>query len=866
MFVIALYTHPFSRENFLMYLGTGYFWIAVMDMVHTILYKGMNIYPMDTVNHAIQFWVANRYVESLLLLTSVFFLTRKVNTLLVFTVYGAIATLVYILILGGDFPDAYIEGEGLTQFKIISEYIICVILVAALINLTVNRQKLKSDLYPFLATSIVMTILAELAFTNYVNVYGPSNLIGHILKLFSFWLIFYSIVRMSMQEPYKSLSKTTSLLTALRDGIPDLIFYKDTKGVYIGCNQAFCNLVGKRSENEIVGVTDFDLFDKERAESFRKSDEALLVNDKTRHDDEWATYPDGREVLLNTIKTPYRNMNGDVIGLIGISRDITERNKAEEAMQTLVSSTAEHVGEDFFKTAVEKIYHWVDADAVILSTIDESRRAVAVGMIADGVFTDSFSYDLKGTPCENVSHAKLCNYPENIIKLFPDDQIFKDMGVESYIGAPATNKSGKVIGVLCALSKKKNHFPASVENVFRIVAARAAVEIERRVIEEQFRQAQKMEAVGTLVGGIAHDFNNTLAGVTGLVHLAKKETVNLPKTFEKLESIEKLSFRAADMIQQLLSFSRKGLIKKKPIAVLSFLNEIVEINKIALPKNIRLHLDVENSDMKIMGDINQLQQVIMNLLNNARDAVKDIKEPEIIIKLDRISSSEQFKLKHPEMSADEYVCIHVIDNGSGVKREEIEHIFEPFFTTKHVGEGTGLGLSMAYGAIQSHDGLITVDSDPGKGSTFKVFLPLLVSDEGGVSVKKEKKKIQGGDETILLVDDDEAVIQTGRKVLESLGYKVLLASDGIAAIEVYKAHSGQINLIILDMIMPGMGGVEAAREIRKISSGAKILFVTGYDFNKKQADLDDCYSDKVLSKPYTINEFSQVIKSILDGD
>lgn len=205
MFVVALHTYPYSREKFLMFLAIGYFWVAAIDLIHTLYYKGMDILPGEAGNLATQFWLAGRYVQASLLLLAPFMITRRMHTDLYFVLFGVVSTALYALIISGYFPDAYLEGEGLTTFKIISEYVICLMLLLALSKLHLHRHELRQGIFPFLATSIVFTIFAELAFTNYISVYSPANMLGHLFKLFSFWLVYYSIVRISLQEPYEAV-------------------------------------------------------------------------------------------------------------------------------------------------------------------------------------------------------------------------------------------------------------------------------------------------------------------------------------------------------------------------------------------------------------------------------------------------------------------------------------------------------------------------------------------------------------------------------------------------------------------------------------------------------------------------------------
>jgi len=805
MFVVAMYTYKHVRDYFIMFLATGYFWVAGMDLVHTLLYKGMAIYPVDLANHSTQFWIANRYFESLLLLSAPFLGSRWLGNRSRFIVFGLIASTIYALIMSGYFPDAYLEGEGLTRFKIISEYIICLILVLALINLYYHQDQLKPGIFPFLTVSIVLTIFAELAFTNYISVYGPANFLGHIFKLFSFWLILYSIVRSSLQDPYEALDDSRALLQGLRVSIPDLIFYKDIHGVYLGCNQAFCQLIGKESEADVIGVTDFDLFDAELARFFRDKDSEMLESGISQQNDEWVTYPDGSKKLLDTLKTPFRDRAGKVIGLIGISRDITGTRLAEGRLRKL-------------SQAVE--------------------QAVEAMMITDNNGTIEYT---------NPAFTRLTGYTA--------DEVLGEN--------PRVLKSGKQNGSLYPAMLTISPMLDDKGEITSYIGIQQDLS-EYEMLEGQFYQSQKMEAVGTLVGGIAHDFNNTLAGITGNLYMAKRSAAALPDVVSRLTSVERLSFRASEMIQQLLTFSRKGTVQMNPIAIAPFLKEVIKLQQVTVPENISLTYHVRDISQMVNGDINLLQQVLINLINNARDAVEHAENPSIWIELEQIPVDDLFLGQYPDSTATELARITVRDNGRGMTPEVVEHIFEPFFTTKGVGRGTGLGLSMVFGAVQSHGGAIRVDSQPGQGTTFHLYLPLgQIPDTGELHAAGESA-LRGRGETILLVDDEAEVLTIGKDVLESLGYHVLTATDGLEAIDMYTAHRDEIDLLILDVVMPNMGGVPALQQIQELNPDVKALFATGYDKNNTLVQDGHISPDMMISKPYSIAQLSQAIRAILE--
>ena len=383
-------------------------------------------------------------------------------------------------------------------------------------------------------------------------------------------------------------------------------------------------------------------------------------------------------------------------------------------------------------------------------------------------------------------------------------------------------------------------------------------------LERQFQQSQKMEALGTLVGGIAHDFNNTLAGITGNLYLAKKSIPDKPETVHRLQTIEDLSYRTAGMIQQLLAFAREDVQSMNPMNLSLLLKEALKIHRVSIPESIQLSVQITSDELQINGDINLLQQAIMNLINNARDAVLDAENPEITISLEPFEADGAFFKSHPEISSRELACIRVADNGCGIKTSDISHIFEPFYTTKEVGKGTGLGLSMVYGAIQSHGGDIDVQSTPGQGTTISIWLPLLPSSRWITESSASEAVIQGRGETILIVDDELTVIETGKEVLESLGYRILTAQNGEEAVSCFKDQCSEIDLILMDVVMPAMSGDEAAIKIRNIDAKVKIIFATGYAKSGSIHGILQMASETVISKPYSTGKISQLIRKVLD--
>jgi len=387
---------------------------------------------------------------------------------------------------------------------------------------------------------------------------------------------------------------------------------------------------------------------------------------------------------------------------------------------------------------------------------------------------------------------------------------------------------------------------------------------EHQELENKFRQAQKMEAIGTLVGGIAHDFNNMLGGMTGNLYLAKKKMTDFPDVVKRLEVVESLSYRASDMIKQLLMFARKGVLEMRPFGLTSFIKEVSKLNEVSIPENITFTRQFCQNELVVNGDATQLHQAIINLLNNARDAVASVCEPQISLAIDEFEADDIFIYLHPSIRGRRFARLTVRDNGCGISEAEQEHIFEPFYTSKEIGVGSGLGLAMVYGAVDSHGGLLDVESKPGEGSSFHIYLPLLEEKAAVVVPKDNDAIVSGRGEMILVVDDNAGIRNSTREVLESIGYKVMVASDGMDAVEKFTANRDDVSLVLMDVVMPRMGGVMAAGRMSALAPALRIVFTTGYD--KDQALKNEMPSQDymILSKPCHIEMLSRVIRAQLD--
>jgi len=394
-------------------------------------------------------------------------------------------------------------------------------------------------------------------------------------------------------------------------------------------------------------------------------------------------------------------------------------------------------------------------------------------------------------------------------------------------------------------------------------------------MEEQFRQSQKMAAIGTLVGGIAHNFNNMLAGINGRAEVVKincrNMTYNPPEKAKVMDGMDKIIdtvMEAGEMVQCLLTYARKGFRHREEVDLSLMFPRAVDFAKNALPESIVMTTAFCSRSMMASVDAQQLQQVVLNLISNACDAVKGKGEKSISVRLQYRPSSEvsgDFYHRHPNIQAANFAVFQVEDNGIGIASAHLSRIFEPFFTTKEVGEGTGLGLSMAIGAAEDHGGTLEVCSKPSAGSTFSLWIPVDKSDNptitNVVDISHSFSPSEG--ETLLLVDDNIMVRDTTQELLESLDVQVMVASDGDEAVEIFARHHDAITAVVSDVVMPNMNGTIAVAKMRAIQPSLPVVFITGFD--KKEVDVDQQYQHitQVLTKPFKIDALLGTVRTIL---
>jgi len=410
------------------------------------------------------------------------------------------------------------------------------------------------------------------------------------------------------------------------------------------------------------------------------------------------------------------------------------------------------------------------------------------------------------------------------------------------------------------LTRQENE--TSTKNYFEIYSdmERKVEERTRQVkeLQKQYQQAQKLESIGTLAGGIAHNFNNLLMGIQGNASLMFAETNSGHPHFEKLKTIQKLVRNGARLTRQLLGYAREGRYEIKAISLNQLVRETSDTFS-TTRKEISIHQELADDLYAIEADQGQIEQVILNLFVNAAEAMPQ--GGELLLKTMNITHGDM-KDKCYKPKEGNYVLFSLTDTGVGMDRKTMERIFEPFFTSRGLGKGTGLGLASVYGTIKAHGGYIDVYSEKGHGATFEIYLPAIE-----MKLKKGKNAatdLMNGRETVLLVDDEDVVADVGDQMLRKLGYEVLVARSGKEAIEYYEPKRDKIDMVILDMIMPGMNGGEVYDRIKEINPHAKILLSSGYSIDGQAADILKRGCDGFIQKPFSMEVLSGRIRKILE--
>ncbi len=624
--------------------------------------------------------------------------------------------------------------------------------------------------------------------------------------------------------------RTSQLLRAVVEGTSDAIYVKSAEGIYLLYNQAAAQAVG-RSVHDVVGHDDVELFGEEGARVVRANDEAVIRSGRALTLDE-PLLVGGEVRTFLTHKAPFRDANGKVAGLIGISRDITERKRSEEALR-LRDRAIQQLAQGVLITQ-----HTVPGQPIIYASAGFERM------------TGYRSEEILGRNCrflqgKDTDPAAVAAMRDAIAAQRP---VVVELLNYRKDGTPFWNELS--LNPVCSDSGVLEFYVGVQTDV-----------TARRQLEEQLRQSQKMEAVGRLAGGIAHDFNNLLTVIGGYSEQLLLEGGLSEDDEQSVKAINDAGKRAGQLTRQLLSFSRQAILQPRVVEVNTHVARTAQMLRRLIAEDVEFTTVFDQHCGSVRVDPGQLDQVLMNLAVNARDAMP--RGGLLTIETRPVSLTAADTAGRLDCPPGDYVVLAVKDTGTGMPPEVLEHVFEPFFTTKEPGKGTGLGLSMVFGIVKQSGGAVDVESAVGRGTTFSIYLPAVVEPQP-VTEPVSFSRLTGT-ETILVVEDDADVRALTVRSLERQGYTLLVARSGTEAIDLANAHTGTIHLLLSDVVMPVMGGPVLAEALKHFRPGLKVLFMSGYtDDAVVRHGLLDATVD-FIQKPYSTLALAKKVREVLDG-
>lgn len=642
---------------------------------------------------------------------------------------------------------------------------------------------------------------------------------------------------------HNSSGPTAEMMSILLEQSSDPIFSFTSEGHYTFVNKAFANGVGKSVE-EIVGRKIWDVFPRDEADKrfgalsqvFRTGEEKVIEVRVPR--------ADGDRFYVTTI-TPVKDAVGGVASVICSSKDITGRKRAEDAL-----------------AESEKRYR----------LLFESIRDGIVRVDINGCFIDANQayYDMLGyTPAELAEKKDFYAITPERFRGWEREEIFNNKLLkQGYTGTyekEYIRKDGSVfpIEVQAFAILDENSEPVYLWGLVRDITERKLAEAERITLETHLRQAMKMDAIGQLAGGVAHDFNNVLTGIIGQVSLALMDIKADDPRGACLTEVNRAAESAAGLIRQLLAFSRKQVVEPKVLDLNEIISSLQTMLGRLIGENIEFKVISKGTLQAVKVDPGQVEQILVNLVLNARDAMPD--GGKLVVQTANVELDAHYCHKYPFVSPGRYVMLAVSDTGYGMTADVKSHLFEPFFTTKTKGVGTGLGLATTYGAVKQAGGHITVYSEAGHGTTFKIYLPTV--NEKPVKLVNDSRAIQmlGGSETVLLVEDDDSVREMVAMVLDRLGYRVLSADNGAQALALAEEYKNNIDLLMTDVVMPGMNGREIAEQLVKTHPETKVLYTSGYteDVIVHHGIVDEGLN--FIGKPYVLDALARKLRQVLES-
>jgi two-component system cell cycle sensor histidine kinase/response regulator CckA len=630
------------------------------------------------------------------------------------------------------------------------------------------------------------------------------------------------------EQAEKELADSEKRYRELIERASDIVYQADANGLFTLVNPSVERLTGYAAE-EIIGKHYLELVSREhKIDTERFYEIQVAKRLPITYQEIPIVTKKGETVWLG--QNIQLLMEGETVaGFQAIARDITERKRAEEDLRRSKETI------EALLNASTDVAVLLDSEGKILAANEQAVRRL--GKAIEELLGESV-FDFSPPQISEPRRRRL----RRVVRTGKPLRV-EDMGYEDKIydtsAYPVFGSGGGVEAVA--------------------VFARDITQHKR--LQEQLRQASKMEAVGTLAGGMAHDFNNLLQVILGYADLLLLDKDPTHPDYGRVKAVRESARKGRDLVQRILTFSRKVEFSPRPIDLNHEVRKAQELLYRTVPKMIEIKLNLAERLKTINGDPDQIEQVLVNLAVNARDAMPE--GGRLSFETRNVSLDEHFCTDHPEVRPGDYVLLQVSDTGLGMEKDVLDRIFEPFYTTKDTGEGTGLGLAMVYGIVKGHGGHIACSSQLGAGTTFQIYFPTVEEDVQADS-ETTMEMPPFGTETLLLVDDDESVIEVGTEMLSRAGYQILTASSGQEAVEIFRTSKEKIALIILDLIMPEMGGRRCLEELLAIDPEVRVLIATGYYANGPKQEIIDAGARGFIRKPFETKQILVEIRKILD--
>jgi PAS domain S-box-containing protein len=655
---------------------------------------------------------------------------------------------------------------------------------------------------------------------------------------------------------------------AMASLVPDPVVVVDSALRVAVVNQPFLTLIGASSAAALTGRSILEtLVEWERVRAANLVARFLAtgvwdIAELTALHANGSTIP--IEARCEMLKAP----DGGFAGMLVMVRDLSARQEAEDPLRAIVAGTAGAVGEAFLNSLVRhlaQIFHV--RFALVGELVEPAREQIqTVAFWSHDRFADNFAYDLKDTPCHRVAGGETCFIAEGVQAQFPEDAWLREVGAQGYLGAPLTDSRGRVIGLLEVLDTNPIYRSRDVTSIIRIFAARAGAELERIRVERELArsrdlllQSQKLEGIGRLAGGVAHDFNNLLTAILGYGESASLSLPADSPARDDLIQIRRSALSGATLTERLLTFARRQTVAPRVLNLADQLTESIPILQRLAGERITIRQEVAPDLWPAFADPGQVEQLLVNLVVNAADAMPA--GGELRLTLENHSGGPMGDTGEHPVSAVDWVRLTVSDTGIGMPPEVLALAFEPFFTTKD--DGTGLGLATCHGIVRQAGGLIWAESQAGQGTRIVVHLPR-AEGTPAQRLSGSWQQTPVGSETILVVEDEPSVRRLAVRSLSQLGYRVLEAADAEAGLAAVAALDGRLDMVVSDVLLPGINGPEMVHQMLAEDPTLKVLFVSGFT--------DDSFGDPgssrpahpFLSKPYTPLALATRVREALD--